>query len=445
VGQHIDVLPPKIQKATDALGELSRAFADLAQISGGSFGGVVQEIGQLVGALNVAQKAFKALENTALDGLTKIAAQANAVIAIVTIGFSLFKEIDKYTTGININGIQSQDIFAAHASLQEIVDQSAAVEAAAKQAGISVAEFDAALHSPDVFTAAGLDRLQKAFADLQGQISHTAELLAEASAKYGPSQTDLENTEKHLHELFDAMTQAGTYSADQLNAAYYAWQAAMAAAGNEAAKAWIAAHDAAESGSKAADSAMQKLLARRDELTKAISQEAPEEHIGVIEAQQRAERDAIEQQIADAEKTASETEDIYKQHADEWTAYVEERAGKAADGVRDSFDFDLHIPIVFDIPNVPVIPMASGGSGTVTKPTLFLAGEAGAEQFSFGPANRSSSTASGVTVGSVNFNMTVTENVDRESLKRNLLALTREDADIYSAIGAVADRRIAAS
>ena len=34
------------------------------------------------------------------------------------------------------------------------------------------------------------------------------------------------------------------------------------------------------------------------------------------------------------------------------------------------------------------VPMAKGGSGTVTKPTLFLAGEAGAEDFAFKPRGK---------------------------------------------------------
>lgn len=36
-------------------------------------------------------------------------------------------------------------------------------------------------------------------------------------------------------------------------------------------------------------------------------------------------------------------------------------------------------------PDIPLIPMAQGGWGTVTSPTLFLAGEAGTEDFAFGP------------------------------------------------------------
>jgi len=47
---------------------------------------------------------------------------------------------------------------------------------------------------------------------------------------------------------------------------------------------------------------------------------------------------------------------------------------------------------------VKAIPMAEGGSGIVTKPTLFLAGEAGPEPFAFGGANNKRGMGGGVTI-----------------------------------------------
>jgi len=47
---------------------------------------------------------------------------------------------------------------------------------------------------------------------------------------------------------------------------------------------------------------------------------------------------------------------------------------------------------------VRAIPMAEGGMGTVTKPTLFLAGEAGPEDFAFGPKSRGGLSGGGVTI-----------------------------------------------
>jgi len=47
---------------------------------------------------------------------------------------------------------------------------------------------------------------------------------------------------------------------------------------------------------------------------------------------------------------------------------------------------------------IRAIPMAQGGEGTVNQPTLFLAGEAGAEDFSFTPKNKQQNKKSGNTV-----------------------------------------------
>ena len=64
-------------------------------------------------------------------------------------------------------------------------------------------------------------------------------------------------------------------------------------------------------------------------------------------------------------------------------------------------------------PRVPVIPQAMGGSGVVTKPTLFLAGEAGREEFAFSGANKQFDRSGGSDVG---------------ALKDELVALRRDFA-----------------
>jgi hypothetical protein len=55
------------------------------------------------------------------------------------------------------------------------------------------------------------------------------------------------------------------------------------------------------------------------------------------------------------------------------------------------------------------IPMAEGGSGTVTKPTLFLAGEAGPESFAFGGANNK--LMGGKSYSTTTVNNTVIQNI----------------------------------
>lgn len=70
------------------------------------------------------------------------------------------------------------------------------------------------------------------------------------------------------------------------------------------------------------------------------------------------------------------------------TKQAQADAQKALDGIHAP---DLTIGVHFnvdqlDLPNNQPIAMARGGSGVVTKPTLFLAGEKGAEPFAFGDA-----------------------------------------------------------
>ncbi len=91
----------KAKQTHDEFDGLARAMADLAQVSGGSFGDIVQDIGELIAALALADKASEALEHSfdsigaafkdGLDfsGLTKgvtqfAAASVGAIAALAT-------------------------------------------------------------------------------------------------------------------------------------------------------------------------------------------------------------------------------------------------------------------------------------------------------------------------------------------------------------------------
>ena len=77
-----------------------------------------------------------------------------------------------------------------------------------------------------------------------------------------------------------------------------------------------------------------------------------------------------------------------------------EAAKRVIEEIQTRFAQGITIPVTMPVtglsgvrdPNedLGIIPMAKGGSGRVTRPTLFLAGEAGPEDFSFHPVNRSS-------------------------------------------------------
>jgi hypothetical protein len=89
--------------------------------------------------------------------------------------------------------------------------------------------------------------------------------------------------------------------------------------------------------------------------------------------------------------------------------------------------------------------MASGGSGMVTKPTLFLAGEGGREEYAFSGTNKSLSTSGGITIGSVNVTVQVAEGDDPKKVADVVLEAMRTQATLYQGIGVIADRRIAAA
>jgi hypothetical protein len=131
-------------------------------------------------------------------------------------------------------------------------------------------------------------------------------------------------------------------------------------------------------------------------LSDSIAKEAPEEIMGVIEAQERAALAdlAVQKGIVEMELKAAETKVI-----------------TAATVVRDGIEqlFKDPIKVRFDWSDFPTMggaagapagaayggAMAEGGSGVVTKPTWFLAGEAGPERYNFTPIKNSGGSGGG--------------------------------------------------
>lgn len=81
-GPTLDQLGVKTQHASGALDELSRAFVQMAQVSGGAFGGVVQEIANVFTSLNLATKAATAYG----DATTKAGKAAALVAGVAAVG-----------------------------------------------------------------------------------------------------------------------------------------------------------------------------------------------------------------------------------------------------------------------------------------------------------------------------------------------------------------------
>jgi hypothetical protein len=91
------------------------------------------------------------------------------------------------------------------------------------------------------------------------------------------------------------------------------------------------------------------------------------------------------------------------------------------------------------------IPMADGGDFVVRQPTLFMAGEAGAERATFTPLGRadSPSGSGGVVVNISGVTVVASENDDPLKVQAVFLEALRTKGPLYEAIGTVAQRAVA--
>lgn len=420
----------------------AQAFAILAQVSGDTFGGMSQQIGQIVSQMNALQQSAQAFG----VNLTNINA------GIITLGLNVIG----YLAQVQAAEDAMDDAVASvhfNALLQYAED-------ASRLLGTDVANayLDAIGHAKDLAEA------QRRVNELVAAMAAQQSLINDATAAVGPSQTQLDDAATRAREILDYVMTAGRqmkdgtflpdFNEDQRLQAYYNWQKAMADAGNAAAKAWVEAHDAAAAGSATATAAMDALKAKRDGLAQSIANEAPEDVMGVIEAQIRGQIDALDAQMKaqqdavndntdQATEAASTIEDEFRNC---WVR-VGNDAEAAADVVRDTFaDLDLVVKVRYDyengaVPQPQPIPMAAGGSFRVTKPTLFLVGEAGPEDAVFSGANKTlGDVGGGVSVGSIVVNMPPMDGTDPQALARTFKEMLRTDSTVYEAVAVVARR-----
>jgi hypothetical protein len=423
----IEAADDKTKDWNDSLNDLSEAFAQLAEISGGAFGGAAKAIGTAISAINVATTAMGNL-NKAVEagkaGWADYAAAYTSVFSVIMQGFQMLSDV-------LTRGMKARDAFGAevNATIRAFTDQFVdartrageglvLLEEAAARAGISTERFMAALAALDNGrTPAALREIVAAIDELNAALERQKEIEAAAS-KYGPTQTQLKEAEQlafdtlqYMQKLFDA----GEVTQAQLNAAYLDWQKAMAdagnanaavwvktfvdqqrrmaAAGDEAAKAWLRANGYAEQAASTANAAFDALKKEYDDLAKSVENEAPEEVMGVVEAATRAKMEALAQQMEAANRqteagnqetldaTVTDTEAAADKYRDCWgragdfarTEFDEtaDRAQMTANAIVDAFkDLRFDIPISFSVGPTPSSPgaafAATGGIVTTT-------------------------------------------------------------------------------
>ncbi|HUU98341.1 MAG TPA: hypothetical protein VM487_21625, partial [Phycisphaerae bacterium] len=125
------------------------------------------------------------------------------------------------------------------------------------------------------------------------------------------------------------------------------------------------------------------LTKQQQDLLASIADEAEEEVMGVIEQETRAKLAAVEEAIAAENRQAQEKENAAQEAADATLEIAEslaERLGKMR--ITIPVDFAIN-QSTLSIPGASITGMAAGGIGRVTRPTLFLAGEGGSEDYAF--------------------------------------------------------------
>lgn len=200
-------------------------------------------------------------------------------------------------------------------------------------------------------------------------------LEAQATSAGYQTTAQLQKAANDAVKLWQYMRDSGQYTAAEVADAWQKAQDAMTAMGDTTPKA------VADAKQAVAD-----LDAQIQSLQQSVDAEAPEEEMGVIEKQQRAKLKDLQDQRAEAAKTLDDltqqmtksmddVAEAIKGIPDEITVRVNLDYGSSGGGSAPSGRGATH--------------MAAGGFGRVYEPTLFLAGEAGAEDVAFSGAGRS--------------------------------------------------------
>ena len=203
--------------------------------------------------------------------------------------------------------------------------------------------------------------------------------MAELASQAGYQTTEqLQKTAQDAVRLWEYMRDSGQYSAEAVQQAWERAQEALHHSGDAQVQTVQTALDAAKGALKTLDDQIASLQ-------KSIENEAPEEVMGVVEAQARARLEALQKERDAAAKHVEELQDKLTESMDRVAAAIEQIP----------HDIEIRVRTTMDAAGVPEsaggpapIPQADGGDWWVTKPTLFLAGEAGPERATFTPAGR---------------------------------------------------------
>jgi len=298
VGEQIAVVVPKIQQAHDHTEDLTRALFELSQISGGAFGNLLADIGTFIDSIVRAKHAVDDIQHGLSDMrsesgnfLAGLAELSSGILGIASAAITAGKAIANL-----FDRNKGRDLVTAfageHGGFDALHNELLALDKGGEQLWINLTQ-GVGRNNPAEALAA-IDAIKTAL----GAVTAPKSLSEQASDSGFKTIKELQEAAAEAQRLFEFMRDSGEYSAEAVQAAWERANAALIASGDQQAIAAQKAHDAIA----ALDSQIKSL-------TDSIANEAPEEVMGVVEAQTRAQIAALEEQRAAAQHAMEESSD----------------------------------------------------------------------------------------------------------------------------------------
>jgi len=369
----LSAIPAKAEKATSSISILAQAFSQLGNIGDGALGGIVRGIGSLISGIDVATKAVDQMSSHVDDaGKTIQASFANQVAGAaslfglmlqlrdladqITPGFALINTASTVSTFLNTLGPDA---------LGKITEMYLASGRTARDAQVDYANLIAAIHQGGDAAAEAIKKMQAAMAEGQ-------EIIDAMHAGGAHSNTELQHAADVARKAFEEALASGDFNQENLDKLYLAYQQALANAGNEAAKAWLKAHDAAEHAAdagteamKSAEANLKALIDKRDALAKGVAAEAWEPVMGETEKADRAAIASLDEQI--------------QRQAEQLAQLAKDTGQEMADSIKEALErLHINIDVGYNLPNPP-----PGGYGGYT-PGRYNPGDIGESAASTG-------------------------------------------------------------
>lgn len=348
-----------------ALDDLSRSFSQIAQVSGGAFGGIAQEIGNIISSLDLATKAAKAYgEATTIAGKAAAAASGIAAVAQATgSGSRGSRVLGGAAAGAQAGSIAGPygalvgagvgalvgAIRGRHAEERQVNDlRDAFISAHGELSKLNEEAHKAGKTLDNLLHAKNVRDYNAAINDLNAAFEKQSRIQDGIASLGFKSRTELRQAAVDAQDVFEFMRQSGEYTAEQVDAAFKAMRQAQADAGDAAAAAEIKANQASLERISTLQKALDDLTSRRDGLAASIANEAPEEVMGVIEAATRGQIGVLDQEI--------------EKQREQLRIASESAAGDLEHALSGIDPDPIHVRVMFDLDSFPRFEQPEGFS-----------------------------------------------------------------------------------